>query len=143
MADSRIAAPNSASPSASPPPSPSPSPSASLPRPGWDALLLAVLVLARLRIDSLAEQAVLPLRYQDVLRHPVLGRLLSPAGWTAMGEVNPSPGEPVALLLIALSLGLLMAYLLVDLTSSRFKTRLKWGLLALILVTTIFLPTRA
>jgi len=110
-------------------------------RPGWDALLLAVLVLARLRIDSLAEQAVLPFRVQDVLRHPILGKLLSPAGWQAMGEVNPSPGEPVALLLIALSLGLLMAYLLVDLTSSRFKTRLKWGLLALILTTTIFLPT--
>ena len=111
------------------------------PRPGWDALLVAVLVIARLRIDSLAEQAVLPFRFQDVLRHPILGRLLSPAGWQAMGEVNPSPGEPVALLLIALSLGLLILYLLVDLLDSRFKTRLKWTLLTLILATTVFLPT--
>lgn len=110
-------------------------------RPGWDALLLAVLVIARLRIDSLAEQAVLPFRFQDVLRHPVLGRILSPAGRQAMGEVNPSPGEPVALLLIALTLGLLILYLLVDLTHTRIKTRLKWGLLALILVTAVALPT--
>ena len=57
-----------------------------------------------------------------MLRHPILGKLLAPRGGQVMGEVNPSPGEPVALVLIALSLGLLMAYLLVDLTLSRFKT---------------------
>jgi len=35
-----------------------------------DALLLVVLALARIRIDTLAEAAVLPLRQQDVARHP-------------------------------------------------------------------------
>ena len=47
--------------------------------PGWDALLLLLLTLALVRIDSLAESAVLPTLRQDVLRHPLLGGLLSPA----------------------------------------------------------------
>jgi len=124
-------------------PSDRPQGSARPARPGWDALVVAVLLIARLRIDSLAEQAVLPFRYQDVLRHPVLGRLLSPEGWQAMGEVNPSPGEPIALLLIAVSLGLLILYLLVDLAEmgQTLKTRLKWTLLTLILVFAVALPT--
>ncbi|MBX3001052.1 MAG: hypothetical protein KF893_21195 [Caldilineaceae bacterium] len=40
--------------------------------PGWDALLLAVLVFAQLRIGSLAEPFALPFLRQDVLRHPLL-----------------------------------------------------------------------
>jgi hypothetical protein len=49
-------------------------------RPGWDALLLALLVFALLQITGLAEQAALPTRLQDVLRHPLLGNLLPAAG---------------------------------------------------------------
>ena len=83
--------------------------------PGWDALLLAVLVFSLLQITGLAEQAALPNRVQDVLRHPVLGNLLPPAGMAAMGDVAPRPGDPVGLILVALTLGLLILYFIVDL----------------------------
>ena len=53
-------------------------------RPGWDSLLLAVLVLALIQITGLAEQAALPTLVQDVLRHPILGALLPPSGIAAM-----------------------------------------------------------
>ncbi|MEZ4584167.1 MAG: hypothetical protein R3A10_21460 [Caldilineaceae bacterium] len=45
---------------------------------GLGRLLLALLVLAHLQVLGLAESAALPLRLQDVLRHPVLGRLIRP-----------------------------------------------------------------
>ena len=64
-------------------------------RPGWDALLLILLTVALVRIDSLAEAAVLPTLRQDVLSHPLLGGLLPAAGIAAMGERSPWPGEPV------------------------------------------------
>lgn len=111
-------------------------------RPGWDALLLAVLVFAQLRIGSLAEPFALPLARQDVARHPILGSLLSPAGWAAMGERGPWPGEPLALLLVALSVTFTLAYLLVDLARpQRWRSLAKWTLLIAILTTTIVLPT--
>jgi len=78
--------------------------------PGWDALLLILLIVALLRIDSLAAAAVLPTLRQDVLSHPLLGGLLPAAGIAAMGERSPWPGEPVGLLLIALALGFAFAY---------------------------------
>jgi cyanase len=49
-----------------------------------DALLLVVLVVARVRIDTLAEAAVLPMRQQDVARHPFLGALLSEQAMTLL-----------------------------------------------------------
>ena len=110
--------------------------------PGWDALLLAVLVVALLQITGLAEQAALPNRVQDVLRHPILGNLLPAAGAEAMGEVGPRPGDPVGLLLNALALALLIGYLLADLAfSDPVRTRWKSWLLAGILLTTVLLPT--
>ncbi len=116
----------------------SPAPS----RPGWDALLLAVLVFAQVRIGSLAEPFALPLSRQDVLRHPILGRLIPAEGVAALGEQSPWPGEPLALLLIALSLAFVILYLLVDLTRhSRWRSMAKWWLLTALLVTTIVLPT--
>jgi len=112
------------------------------PLPGWDALLLLLLTVALVRIDSLAEAAVLPTLRQDVLSHPLLGGLLPAAGIAAMGERSPWPGEPVGLLLIALSLGFAFAYLLVDLTRpSRGRSRAKWLLLTCVLTTVLFLPT--
>jgi hypothetical protein len=98
--------------------------------PGWDALLLVLLTLALVRIDSLAESAVLPTLRQDVLRHPLLGGLLPDAGIAAMGERSPWPGEPVGLLLIALAIGCAFAYLLVDLARPAvWRSRAKWILL--------------
>ena len=42
-----------------------------------DALILAVLLIARLRIDTLAEASALPFRLADSSRHPLLGRLMT------------------------------------------------------------------
>ena len=110
--------------------------------PGWDALLLLLLSVSLLRIDSLAEAAVLPTLRQDVLSHPLLGGLLPAAGVAAMGERSPWPGEPVGLLLIALALGFVFVYLLVDLASpGRWRSRAKWLLLICVLATVLFLPT--
>ncbi len=112
------------------------------PRPGWDALVVVLLTLAHLQILGLAQSAALPTHLQDVLRHPILGRLLPPAGIQALGEVGPRPGEPIGLVLFALTLGLALLYLLVDLSgASRRTLRLKWLLIAAILTTALFLPT--
>ena len=111
-------------------------------RPGWDVFLLAVLVFAVLQVVGLAEQAALPNRLQDVLRHPVLGVLLPPAGYAAMGDVGPRPGEPIGLLLNALTLGGLIAYALLDLgLREPHRTRWKAGLLAFIIMTAVVAPT--
>jgi len=53
-----------------------------------DALLLVILVVARIRIDTLAEAAVLPTRQEDVARHPWLGRLLSGEAMTTSRNSN-------------------------------------------------------
>lgn len=119
-----------------------PDPARPQPRPpGWDSLVLVVLLLAGLQITGLAEAGVLPTLVQDVLRHPILGHILPPAGYAAMGTVGPRPGDPVGLLLVALSLAFLLAYLLADLAArGRWRTRLKWLCLGLILLTALFLP---
>lgn len=110
--------------------------------PGWDVLLLGLLVFALLQIVGLAEQAALPTLLQDVLRHPILGALLPPAGYAAMGEVGPRPGEPIGLLLNAITLGLFAAYALLDLALSEpRRSRWKSWLLAAIVVTAVILPT--
>lgn len=109
---------------------------------GWDALLLAVLLIARLRINSLAE-ATLFEHYSNVTHHSLLGRLLSDQAEAAFG---PWFGDPIALLLAALSLGALLVYLIVDLAATtgqtnreptpprwaaRSKTVLVWAIIAL------------
>ena len=110
-------------------------------RPGWDSLLLAVLVIALIQITGLAEQAALPTRLQDVLRHPILGSLLPPSGIAAMGDAGPRPGDPVGLVLVALSLGLLLLYLLLDLLlHDPWRSRVKALILAGLLATVVFLP---
>lgn len=75
-----------------------------------DVVLLALLVFARLRIDTLAEALAVPLRVQDVNRHPFLGSLFSERAKEAFG---PWVGDPVALVLGALGLGVLTLYLVV------------------------------
>lgn len=111
-------------------------------RPGWDALLLALLTVATLQINGFAQAAALPTRVADVIRHPWLGGLLPPAGLAAMGEIGPIPGDPVGLLLNALTLGGLLVYLLADLLAAkRIGLRLKWAALIAILLTALFLPT--
>jgi hypothetical protein len=76
-----------------------------------DALLLVILLVARIRIDTLAEAAVLPARQADVARHPWLGRLLSPQATAMLAQQQFT--DPIGLLLIVAALGCLLAYLLV------------------------------
>jgi len=110
--------------------------------PGWDVLLLALLVFALLQIVGLAEQAALPTRLQDVLRHPILGTLLPPAGYAAMGEIGPRPGEPIGLVLNAITLGLFALYALLDLALAEpRRSQGKGWLLAAIVVFAVILPT--
>jgi len=107
-----------------------------------DALLLTLLVIARARIDTLAEAAVLPLRQQDVARHPLLGRLLSPAAMELLAQQGFA--DPITLLLIVMALAALAAYLILSLTTTRLSRRLyraKLALIWLIVVLTVVAPT--
>ncbi len=114
----------------------------SSPRPGWDVYWVILLTLGVLQVVGLAEQAALPNRLQDVLRHPLLGTLLPAAGYAAMGEVGPRPGEPIGLLLNALALAGLIAYALLDLASSEpSRTRAKQWALGAIILAAVVLPT--
>lgn len=111
-------------------------------RPGWDVLLVALLVLALLQIVGLAEAGALPTLVQDVVRHPWLGGLLSPEALAAFGEVGPRPGDPIGLILNAATLFLLLLYGLADLAlEGRWRLRSKWLLLGAIIVVAVVLPT--
>ncbi|MCB0002643.1 MAG: hypothetical protein KDI07_14905 [Anaerolineae bacterium] len=122
-------------------------PSTAARRPGWDALLLAVLVIARLRINSFAE-ATLFEHFQNVTTHSLLGRLLTDRAEAAFG---PWFGDPIALLLAALSIGALIVYLVVDLMGTkdwgpgteegRWRGWVKAGLVWAIIAFTVLLPT--
>ncbi len=121
-------------------------PASPLGRPGWDALLLTLLLLARLRINSLAEASLFE-HFENVTRHSLLGRILSDQAEAAFG---PWFGDPIALLLAALSLAALLAYLVIDLAAAdrprqlqsqaRFQ-RAKLALVWLIIACTVLLPT--
>lgn len=109
---------------------------------GWDALLVAVLTVATLLIQGFAHAAALPTRVQDVVRHPWLGGLLPQAGLDAMGAIGPIPGDPIGLLLNALTLASLLVYLVADrLPAPRVEVALKWAALCTIVVTALVLPT--
>jgi len=111
-------------------------------RPGWDVLLVALLVLALLQIVGLAEAGALPTLVQDVVRHPWLGGWLSPEALAAFGEVGPRPGDPIGLILNATTLALLLLYGLADLAfGGRWRLRIKWLLLGAIIVVAVMLPT--
>ncbi|HXF63662.1 MAG TPA: hypothetical protein VNK95_18710 [Caldilineaceae bacterium] len=110
-------------------------------RPAWDALLLALLTVATLQINAFGQAAALPQRVDDVLRHPLLGGLLPPAGVAAMGKIGPAPGDPIGLLLNALALACLLIYLVVDLTPwGRARQSLKWAALVGVLLAALYLP---
>lgn len=110
-------------------------------RPGWDALLVALLAFALLQIVGLAEAAALPTRVEDVLRHPWLGGLLGEAAQAAFGTVGPRPGDPIGLLLNATVLAGVILYALADSLRGRWVLRAKWALLLLIIAAGVYLPT--
>ena len=110
-------------------------------RPGWDALLLAILLFSLLMITGFAESG-LGGRFGDVARHPLLGNLLPTTGVAAMGEIGPRPAEPLGLLLHATALGLLLLYFWVDLgLSGRSRQVGKWILLTGVILCAVYLPT--
>ncbi len=79
-------------------------------RRSFDVLLLFLLVGARLRINSFAEAGLFE-HFENVARHPWLGGWL-PAG--ALAAFGPWLGDPVFLLLAAISLLAFLGYALVD-----------------------------
>jgi hypothetical protein len=103
-----------------------------------DALVLAALLIARIRIDTLAEAAVLPLRQNDVARHPFLGHLLPPQAMKLLAEQQFV--DPIGLLLIVFAFGCLLAYLLLDEFLEREQPRywVKLILIWAIVLSTVF-----
>lgn len=110
--------------------------------PGWDVLLLALLVFSLLEIVGFAETAALPNLVQDVLRHPWLGHLLPARGLAAFGTQSPPPVDPIGLVFYACTLGCLLGYGVADLVPfKQWRVRAKWLFLIGILLTALFLPT--
>ncbi|HEX9115952.1 MAG TPA: hypothetical protein VGA61_07785, partial [Anaerolineae bacterium] len=106
-----------------------------------DAVMLAVLLIARVRIDSLADASALPFRQQDVARQPFFSHLLSADAMKLLAQQQVI--DPIGLLLIVAALGCLLAYFLVDEFVRRGRTayRLKLALIWLIIVLTVFAPS--
>lgn len=103
-----------------------------------DALLLLILVTARIRVDTLAEAAVLPMRQEDVARHPWLGRLLSPEAMSTLAQQQFV--DPIGLLLIVAALACLLAYFLVHefVAADRARYRARLALIwAIVLLTVV------
>ncbi len=106
-----------------------------------DALLLALLLIARVRIDTLAD-LVLPTRHQDVARHPVLGHILSPKGMELLADWLT---DPLSLVLISLAFTGLVLYLIVNEIADRLGPattyRIKLALIWAIILVIVFAPT--
>ncbi len=104
----------------------------------FEGLLLAALTLARIRLDTLAEAAVLPLRQNDVARHPWLGSLLPPEAMALLAQQQTV--DPIGLLLIVAALACLLAYLLVSefMRPGRGRHVTKLALIWAIILLTVF-----
>jgi len=102
-----------------------------------DALLLTVLVAARVRIDTLAD-LVAPRPEETIRSLPLIGGLLSDHAWHLMRQWLT---DPVSLLLIATTFSLLAAYLALDALAQRLpETRshqLKIGLIVALVGSTV------
>jgi hypothetical protein len=77
----------------------------------FDVLLLFVLVIARVRIDTLADRLVAPRRVELIQRIPVLGSLLPQKSLDLLYHWMI---DPISLLLISATFGLLILYILFD-----------------------------
>jgi Gpi18-like mannosyltransferase len=76
----------------------------------FDVLLLLVLVTARLRIDTLAD-LVAPRPIEVIRKVPWLSGLLPEQGWTLLFDFLT---DPLSLVLISVTIGLVLAYVLID-----------------------------
>lgn len=102
----------------------------------FDVLILFVLVIARVRIDSLADM-VLPQRHEDVRR--LVGSWWPAASLDLLADWL---SDPVTLVLISLAFGLVVAYFVVDALADLLGPgrayRLKLGLIYAIIVVLVF-----
>jgi hypothetical protein len=103
----------------------------------FDALLLVALLIARVRIDTLAD-LVAPRPEETIRRLPVLGRLLSDSAWALMRNWLT---DPISLLTITAAFALSALYLVVDALRMRLPEvatyRLKLGLILAICAVTV------
>ena len=109
-------------------------------RPSIDTLLLFVLLVARVRIDTLAQWAAIP---TEMLQADV-ARLVGdwwPASSLAL-LADRQTTDPVTLVFISLSFGLLLVFLVIDAFGQRLEAttvyRLKMGLVYAIVVLLVF-----
>ncbi len=86
-------------------------------RPSFDTLLLFILLVARARIDTLAEWAAIPtdMLHGDVAR--LVGDWWPGTGLALLADRQTT--DPVTLLLISLAFALFLVYLIIDLLSQR------------------------
>ena len=110
-------------------------------RKSFDVLLLFILLLARLTINKFAEAGLFE-HFKNVISHPLVG------GWLPRGAVDafgPWYGDPIFLLLAALSLLAFLLYLFLDLFEERWGEtatfRWKYTLLWIIILTLVILPS--
>ncbi len=109
-------------------------------RKSFDVVLLFTLILARLMLNKFAEGGLFE-HFKNVTTSPALGRLLPSGAAEAFG---PWYGDPIFLLLAAISLLAFLLYVLVDLFKDRMrmKTFIWWKYLLLwsIILTMVILP---
>jgi hypothetical protein len=103
----------------------------------FDVLLLFVLVLARVRIDTLADRLVAQRTVELIERIPVVGSLLSEKGLELLDHWMT---DPISLLLITVTFGLLILYVFFDLwkgIGERARHRAKLAVIVCIVFTTV------
>ena len=109
-------------------------------KPSNGTLLLFVLLVARVRIDTLVEWAAIPtaMLQADVAR--LVGSLWPVSGMTLLADRQTT--DPVTLTLISLAFGLFFIYLLVDMLSERWAAvtvyRVKMGLVVGLIIVLVF-----
>jgi hypothetical protein len=109
-------------------------------RPSFDSLLLFVLLVARVRIDTLAQWAAIPtdMLQADVAR--LLGGGGPGSGLALLADRQTS--DPLTLLLISLAFGLCLVYLVVDMLAERLEAttvfHIKMGLVYAVIAILVF-----
>jgi len=109
-------------------------------RKSFDVLLLFILLLGRIMLNKFAESGLFE-HFNNVTSSPTLGKLL-PVG--AADAFGPWYGDPIFLILAAISILAFLAYVLLDLFKDRLgeKTLFRWKYLLLwaIILTLVILP---
>jgi hypothetical protein len=103
----------------------------------FDVVLLFALVLARVRIDTLADRLVAQRRIELIQRIPLLGSLLPDK---SLDLLDHWMTDPISLLLISVTFGLLILYLFFDLwqgIGERGPHRAKLAVIFCIVLTTV------